>query len=245
MAPTPAEDGGSSPRTERFGGFRNAGDSVLALYAGQASGQPGEAPATLVEQTSDGGQTWRTGSLSCPAEGPCLQWSAAPNAISGMGVSLPQFVLRSTDNGQTWTSTGNSVELHMGGPNQLAALSADRAVLISGGAQYPLMVTQDGGQTWQAYALPSLPGASQDTGFQFNALQILPDGSLVAMPVDRGTWYALPPGAQDWCQTSVTNSGNSPYLLQFAGGKAWVVEPGVNPGDQSLSSIGLSNFRCK
>ncbi len=249
LAPTPPEQG-KTPVLERFGGFRNAGQDVQVLYSGDASGQPDEAPPTLVEQTADGGQTWQAGSLACPGSGPCLQWGPAANGITGMGVSLPQFVMLSTDNGQSWSSTGHYVELHGNGPNQLAALSADTAVLISGDAQYPLLVTRDGGKTWQAYTLPSLPGASQSNGFQYNGLQILPDGSLVAM-ITVGTpgvssYYVLAPSAQNWCKlTTPVGLTSFPALLQVAGNKVWWINLGDQNQGQVLQSAPLSEFSCK
>ena len=238
-APTPPETQ-NAPMIERFGGFWNDGQAIQALYSGDSSGQPGQAAPVLVEQTTDGGVSWQAGALTCPASGPCLRWGAAPGSISGMGASLPQFVMVSEDNGTTWSSSGQYVELHMSGPDELSALSATEAVLISGGATYPLLVTQDSGKTWQAYALPSLPG-SQSFGYQFNGLQILPDGSLVAMNPDTGTWYDLPPGGQDWCASKVTIPGYFPVLLQASGDKAWW----ISPTDGSLQSTALSEFACK
>jgi hypothetical protein len=238
-APTPP--GEQNPTmVERFGGFWNADQAVQALYSGDTNGQPFEAAPVLVEETKVGGKTWQAGTLSCPANGPCLRWGAAPGSISGMGASLLQFVMVSQDNGQSWGSTGQSVELHISDPNELVAYSASVAALISGGAQYPLLVTQDSGKTWQAYALPSLPGSNQSTGFQFNGLQILPDGSLLAMIPDTGTWFSLPPGSQDWCKLNVTIPGNYPLLLQTSGNKVWW----FSPVDQSLQSTPLREFVC-
>ena len=225
---------------ERFGGFWNTDQAVQALYSGDSTGKPFEATPVLVEETADGGKTWQVGALTCPANGPCLRWGAAPGSISGMGSDLPQFVMVSQDNDQSWISTGQLVALRTGTPNELAAYSSTVAVLISGDAQYPLLVTQDGGTTWQAYTLPSLPNSGQSIGVQFNGLQLLPGGSLVAMIPDTGVWYALLPSAQDWCKLNVTIPGNYPMLLQTSGNKVWW----SSPVDQSLQSAPLSEFTC-
>ncbi len=108
--------------------------------------------------------------------------------------------------------------------------------MVSGDAAYPLRYTRDGGKTWQALGLPSLPGS-----IQFNGLQLLPDGSLVAMNLDTGAWYGLAPAAQDWCALSISIPGKYPVFLQAAGDKAWW----LSPVDQSLQSAPLSSFECK
>ncbi len=233
--PTPPE-GQDPPMIERFGGFWTDGKSVQALYLGDATGSDLPALPVLVEQTTDGGATWGSASLACPSSGPCLAWGAAPSAISGMGAVLLQWAMASPDNGQTWASTGQSVELRMIGPHELAALSQNEAVVVSGDAAYPLLYTRDGGKTWQALGLPSLPGS-----IQFNGLQLLPDGSLAAMNPDTGAWYGLAPAAQDWCPLSISIPGNYPVFLQAAGDKAWW----LSPVDQSLQSALLSSFACR
>ncbi len=239
-APTPANDQGQTPIVERFGGFWNAGDVVQALYSGENSNQPNQAPPTLVLQTADGGKTWQPGELTCPSGGPCLRWSAAPGSISGMGAGLPEYVLASQDNGQTWTSTGQYAELHVDGPHQLAALSSSTAALISGDAQYPLQITQDGGKTWQPIDLPTLPGADVSTGFAYNGLQLLPNGNLAAMSPDSGTWYALTPGASDWCTLNLTVPGNYPVVLQPADTTVWF----ISPVDETVQGFPLTDFSC-
>jgi hypothetical protein len=233
--PTPPEEG-APPMVERFGGFWSDGKTVQALFLGDVTGGDLQPPPVLVQQTADGGATWRPAALACPSSGPCLRWGPAPSEIAGMGSGLPQWVMASADRGQTWISTGQSVELRMNGPHALAAFSQTEAALISGDAVYPLRYTRDGGKTWQALSLPSLPGAAQ-----FNGLQLLPDGSLVAMNPDSGAWYELAPAAQDWCALSLSIPGNYPVVLQAAGDKVWW----LSPVDESLQSAPLSSFTCK
>ena len=241
-APTPPE-GQAPTMVERFGGFSTVANGIQALYLGDAAAD-GQPSPVLVEQTTDGGKSWSRPALACltPAgtrssePEPCLRWGPAPSAISGMGAGLPQGVMASQDKGQTWASTGQSVELRMNGPHELAALSADEALIISGDAAYPLLYSKDSGQTWQALGLPSLPGS-----IQWNGLQLLPDGSLVAMNADSGAWYALPPAAQDWCPLNITTPGSFPVLFQASGAKAWW----FSPVDQSLQSTPLTAFKCQ
>lgn len=138
-----------------------------------------------------------------------------------MGAELPQMVMASQDNGQTWQSTGQSVELRATGPHELAALSQNQALLISGSADYPLRYTQDGGKTWQALAIPPLPEVNPANSAGYFGLQMLGDGSLLAMNPDTGVWWALPPAAQNWCATSITSSDKATALFQPAGDRIW------------------------
>ncbi|MBK5109627.1 MAG: hypothetical protein JJE12_15945, partial [Anaerolineales bacterium] len=74
---------------EDFGGFWNLGTgSVQALFfpAGSLSQDPAE---ILITETTDGGNEWQPGELTCPAVDPCLRWGPAPSNIPGMGSPLP------------------------------------------------------------------------------------------------------------------------------------------------------------
>jgi photosystem II stability/assembly factor-like uncharacterized protein len=235
MVPAPAEN-----MAESFGGFWTDGNgTVQALFNAQNS-EPGGAALPSIEQTADGGQTWNPGSLTCPASEPCLRWGAAPGSIPGMGSPLPQAVFASQDGGKTWTTNGPTVELREMGPHELVAFSDKQAVLLAGSSEYPVQYTQDGGLTWQVGSLPSLPGSDTSTGFTFSGLQILPDGSLVALSGDGTTWYLLAPGTQSWCPMSQNVlSGTTGYLQASGNLVFW-----ISPDTQKLESTQLSGFVC-
>lgn len=220
IVPIPVVQMVSSMIDGRFGGFWTDGEVVQALYDDQA-GNFNQTPPVLVKQTRDGGKTWTPASLACPPGGPCLRWGPAPAQVSGMGADLPQDLLASFDQGRSWSSTGESVELRANGPHDLVALSQDEALIVSGSAHYPLRYTSDGGRTWQALALPALPIANPVWPFGYSGLQMFPDGSLLAMDPDTGQWWALPPNARDWCPLDISSPGKYPVLLQPSGDQVW------------------------
>jgi hypothetical protein len=223
---------------ENFGGFwSDSRGTVQALYSGPAQG-PDQAPAVFVEQTSDGGQNWSQSQLTCPGNGPCIRWGPAPGSIPGMGSPLPQFIYSSPDGGKTWNSPGLSVELRTQGPHELVAFSDQLAVVLSGSGDYPVRITQDGGETWQATSLPSLPRPN-DGGPLFPGLQSLPDGSLLAQPFNTNG-FMLNPGASAWCQLSSTNLTNAGVLLQLSGGQFfWLT---LDSG--KLESMSTNDLKC-
>jgi len=233
-APTPPGSG-DTPMMERFGGFWSDGKVIQALYSGD-SPDPNQPPPVLIEQTADGGVSWSLGTLTCPTSGPCVRWEPAPGSISGMGADLLQFVTSSQDNGQTWVSTGQSVQLRMDGPHSLAALSQTAALLISGEAAYPLLYTTDAGKSWQSLSLPLLPNASR-----FDGLQLLPDGSLISQDQNTGTWYALSPSAQDWCKLNISIPENITVAFQVSGNRVWW----ISPTTQEPESASLVSFSCQ
>jgi photosystem II stability/assembly factor-like uncharacterized protein len=224
----------SPQQVERFGGFWTDGKGLVqALFGGE------QQDSLTVIQTSDGGNTWNPGALVCPSSGPCLRWGPHGGSIGGMGSPLPQTIMHSNDGGKTWLSTGQTVELRMPGPKELVALSDSSAVLIDGGGQYPLQLTQDGGQTWTALSLPELPG-SEGGGFPYSGLQMLPDGSLVAQPQQNTAWMLLAPGASQWCQVSASAQPKDAVLMRFSGDTAWW----INSGETSPLSTPIAGLIC-
>jgi hypothetical protein len=229
----------NSQLQENFGGFW-AGDQgvVQALYSGQTTG-PEQAPPVIVEQTTDGGQTWSPGSLICPAGGPCLRWGPAPGSIPGMGSPLPQWVYVSTDGEKSWSTPGPQVELRLSGPHELVAYSGQAAAVFSGSGDYPLQVTQDGGKTWNTVSLPPLPGGDV-SGPLFPGLQTLPDGALLAQPETNQPWALLPANAHSWCSLPANQLPSQPVLLVASGSRLWWQDP------QTLQahSVPLANLKC-
>jgi hypothetical protein len=221
----PAPEGST---LETFGGFWSDGVGIVqALFSGEA-GNPGAAPAPVVEQTSDGGESWSASHLICPGSGACLRWGPAPGSIPGMGSPLPQYIMASADGGQTWIQ-GPSVELRTLDPKEVVAFSDRQAVVTDGSADFPTQLTQDGGKTWQVVGLPAMPGATGGAQ-QFGGLQILPDGALVAQSPNGSGWMRLDPKADQWCPVSGGNLPSGPALTQASGDQLWWLPlEGENP----------------
>lgn len=224
---------------EHFGNFwSNGQDVVQALFSSTTQSSSGQ-PLDLVQQTTDGGNSWTLADLQCPASGPCVRWGAAPGSIPGMGSPLPQAVQVSNDGGKTWEPSGPTVELRLLDPKELVAFSPDTAALVAGSQDFPLQVTQDGGKTWQVIGLPALPGTSGEPP-QFSGLQILPDGSLIALVQENSSWMRLDPQTQNWCQLSSNTLPQGPALILAQGDQAWwVAESG-----ERLQHAPLSAFSC-
>lgn len=214
LLPVPA---GANPTG--FGRFLPGRHTVQALYATRPAGKQ---PEYAVTQTTDGGRTWRPGSLRCPDTGPCVVWGPAPNGV-WPGVCGAQPLLASENGGQTWSPPkGVSHVCYVGtgpaGPYELAALSPTEVALL-GQWNHPLMLSRDGGLIWADVALPLPPGRwnlplQQD---RFPDLRMSSDGRLQI----RGGWV-LAPGARQWCRpgtgaTSCTgwipgDAGSSPVV---------------------------------
>lgn len=227
----------TSEAARDFGGFWSDGQGLVqALYAAPTSSS-GQAALPLIQHTTDGGATWQAGSLTCPASGPCLRFGAAPGAISGMGAPLPQVLYVSSDGGLTWKSTGINVELRLASPSELVSLTDKTVALISGDSPYPLQVSMDGGNIWQTVALPPIPG-NESGGATLSGLQMLPNGSLVALSGSQ--WMALPSGASAWCPVPGASLPASPVLVRAAAGDLWW----VSPGGQGIGQAPMSAFAC-
>jgi hypothetical protein len=129
----------------------------------------------------------------------------------------------------------------MSGPNALAGFGQAQALLVTNGADFPLQYSQDGGQTWQAVALPAIPGVDP-TGEQTPGLQILPDGSLLAHP-EGAAWKMLMPGAAAWCGLDKVSLPDSTNDLLAAGGNLWWLNADAN-GALTPARVPLSALKC-
>ncbi len=154
-----------------FGGFRYQGDDVDALFSPSAPAPDGQAGPPLVEQTADGGRSWSRASLSCPAAGPCVTFGAHVPGNCAQGLDS-QGVIASSDNGRHWTEPSWPAGLVTCWPTTLEATSPAQALLVTSNAvlgsesPFDVLVTNDGGRSWQAISLPPLPPAPGDQGGQ-------------------------------------------------------------------------------
>jgi hypothetical protein len=201
---------------EDFGGFRDEGTTVAALFAGANNYQdqrypPGtDAGRVAAEVTSDGGATWSASSLGCPTSGPCaafgpLQWGNC--AMNGANQPLLVGPAHGTAGGSVrWTDSTWVTNVNSCFSQQLVATSAHGLLLLDPSSQYPLLQSIDSGRTWTYRTLPSIKGFGYgaDSVPQSNYLLMAPDGSLFAtQTIPAGTrqeLFRLKPGATSWCQ---------------------------------------------
>jgi len=223
------------------GGFKVEGHTVQALFVGRPTTSV-PPPSFAVEQTADGGTTWTATRLRCPSSGPCVRWGPAPYQWSAMGAATPQWLEYSTNGGTSWTPPAwpGWVEVKHREPSQLAALSPAEAVLLSSDG---MVRSKDGGKTWDAVALPPLPGAS-DPGPLYPGLMMIPDGALL-VPVWNGSAHMLVPGSNAWCAMPGATVPGMETSLQVIGDRLWRLDTTTSPVASSVpKSMPLSSLRC-
>jgi len=230
---------------ETFGGFLSDGAGAVQALHHPVNAPPGAGNVLPVLQTTDGGATWSPGSLTCPSTGPCLRWGPAAMAIGGMGSPLPQYALSSPDGGQTWVNLEPPAELRVSPPHQLVFFPEGIAMRVSGSIGFaadggsPVSLTLDGGQSWEGYPLPLLPGGDPELPI-YPGLQVLPDGAFLSQGASDASWYLLLPGAQEWCLLENPDLPSFPVELPAAGGSLWWVDPEGN----TIRSVPLADLTC-
>lgn len=236
---------------DRFGGFRASGSVVQARFLAEPAPDAGPEtpPAFIVTESTDGGEHWQPSTLTCPAVGPCVQWGPAPAMITGMGAPRPQWVLHSTDEGQTWDAPAEplTVDLHARAPGQLIGMAPDTVVLLAGQEPEPRQVSKDGGKTWQPMPLPPLPNMSPGEVVSYPGLMMLPDGALLTYPPTPGPWLLLAPEAAAWCTITNADLPEEVTPLQVSGDRLWWIEggggfPATTP--PTPHSLPLSDLAC-
>lgn len=239
-----------------FGQFAVSGGGVLAIFAARGTSASGPGPAS-VTATDNGGASWHAATLSCPAAGPCVTWGAAASGTGSCAMNgYPQTIERSADGGRTWTAesqgaTGpGSMLANSCFPNQLAAISKTQTLLVANGTMQPqdaVRVSDDGGKTWRAVALPTLPGGAQAAAS--GGLRILPDGTLlqVTTPTTGAalTLQLLAPKATAWCTVpGVSLSGVFAGSMQVIGSQLWWVRTNAQGQNPAPANVPLSKLRC-
>jgi hypothetical protein len=248
--PVPLPDGFSAVQ---FGGFQTPEGAVQALFSspapsGNSSTAPASAPpqpAIAVEQANGDG-SWTSVSLGCPASGPCVRWGPGPNAVGSCAMNeRVQLIERSTDAGRSftppeWPQDANACVL-----NELAALSPATELLLTGEEPlgFAVRVSTDGGDTWQAVTLPSLPDVDATQTTRFPGLQLLPDGSLLAQ--GPSSYFLLPPGAGGWCAVRAVPFSAIPQSVLPAGDRLHWMQPLDPPGGGFVAgSAPLTSVTC-
>lgn len=249
--PVPVPDGFTATQ---FGGFVTIDGAVQALFAasapgGNANATPGAAPepqpALAVEQANADG-SWPAVPLACPQSGPCVRWGPGPNAVGSCAMNERlQAIEQSADGGQSfappaWPQAANACVL-----NELAALSPTMELLLTGEdpGGFPARLSTNGGSSWQAAALPPLPGDEPSQATRFPGLQILPDGSLLAQ--GQQGYFLLPVGAVGWCAASIIPAGALRQSLLPAGDRLYWLQALDPPGGYVAGSTPLSSLVCE
>ncbi len=180
------------------GGYVLSGQEAWIAEAGQ---QPG----AIVSHTTDGGQTWQSATLSAsvplnPARMSFINnqdgWIEAETG--GATGNDFEMIFRTTDGGKTWTAVSRTPD---GGPSTIPAtfpFTGHKTGLTfisasTGWATGPwLYITHDGGATWQAQTLPTVPGQVFAPPTFFNTRDgIVPATSQLFVTHDSGaTWQS-------------------------------------------------------
>lgn len=159
-------DGGSSwdiltaTVLSNSGNFMNVNDLIVdpenadIVYAATSSGNYGQAFASAVMKSIDGGDTWSK--LYSP-EGAAQQLDADPNNFDVMYLSvLGSGIAKSTDRGETWTMTSLSDLIEKFTPGRTAfSIAPSNSDVIYASIGYAgrtgsgLFFTRDAGATWK------------------------------------------------------------------------------------------------
>ncbi len=246
-APLPVPRGASP---ESFGGFRYEPTGALqAVFAasriehGNGGGFPLiNAARPLSETSDDGGSSWRSGGLSCPAAGACVTLGPFLTGNCAMGLST-QLLLRSADGGADWSQpTQLPEQLQPCGDVELYSTSGGDQLLVNSLSQYALTRSRDGGITWSDVSLPSLSaGRGQPTvpgldgvGPGPGGVVVLRNGSLL-LTGELAHWELLRPGAGAWCRVrsvpaSLQRAQQASSIVEIAGELWWLVYPNSSSG---------------
>jgi len=234
----PAPDGYT---LAQFGGFQTVDGAVQALFQ-QPAGWSKAPPEFLADQLGADG-SWNPATFACPATGPCIRFGPAPTGIGSCAMNARvRSLLYSIDGGASFAAAAWPSYVDACGISQVAALSDTDAVLFTPRDPYPVRITRDGGRTWSAVALPPLPGSDATEPASFVALQLLPDGSLLASG-DPG-WLVLLPGGASWCSAALPTIA-LPDTVRPIGDQLWWLDSGASsstpPAPASIPLGQMSN----
>lgn len=248
--PVPA---GASATT--FGGFRNEGGALEALFAPSplmANTAAPTVPRPLAEITTNAGQTWHSATLGCPGAGPCV--SLGPYLPGNCAMNgTAQALLYSHDAGQRWAQPAWPSSVQACAPAELAATSSHTELLVDSQSAYPLRRSTDGGMTWSVVGLPPLPGAPQgfSPGPGPGGMVLLPGGSLLATGEGASasdTWELLRPGSGSWCDVGGLAAGvqrSSAFArLSLIGNQLWWLS-GTGPSPSMARHVDAASLSCR
>jgi len=135
-------------------GLRYGVDDSLYYY--------GVGNETYYAVTSDGGATWKTGTVPMGAT-PFIANMAATDAGSAMVIGLENFgnakTLKTIDGGTTWTPTTNNWDPVASWPDYIHAFSPAKYCVIGDprDGEFEIFYTANAGQVWQKVAGSNIP----------------------------------------------------------------------------------------
>lgn len=257
----------ASMSLEDFAGFSIQGNRVDALYEHGSDYSSKDVPPGTdhglvdVEVTANGGASWSTSTLGCPRSGPCTmlgpdQWgNCAMNGESQPVLTGPTG--EHDVSGVRWSDTFWSSTVNSCFSQQLVATSAKDLLLVDPSSQYPLVRSNDSGQTWSYVALPKLKAAQYgpDSISMSNALLFAPNSYLyVVVTSPSGTkqaLYALKPKAKEWCVIphvfgSDVTSGTVGELRVDRSELLWMqtIYPTSGAASSRLHVVSLARLHC-
>lgn len=214
---------------EDFGGFTTDRSGIAALFSRDTYLRGGSPAGTnngyaTAEVTTNGGVTWSTSTLGCPASGPCMtfgpyQWGncnmSQDNQPLFLGPSAASSASGVKWRNSTWVTTVNSCVTQ-----QLVASSPSELFLIDPSSEYPLLRSTDSGLKWTNWELPPIPGDNDgpDSAPLSNSMVLAPDGSMFASITtpagDRQELYRLYPDGTSWCRIPGVFGQTAPDLIQ-------------------------------
>jgi len=220
--PVPAPPGA---KAIGFGDFRYQNAGLVAVFS-PSDAAVADAPP-LAETSRDGGRTWQSTALSCPAAGPCVTFGPFVSGNCAKGQAM-QTVIHSAEGGRTWSAPLASDWIGACAPAQLAGMGDGGELLVDNMSEFTLQRSTDSGATWADIAVPLLP--EQQPGFGVgigsDGITLLPDGDLLAtgQPDSGGDWLLLRLGTDAWCRvrtpgTGTQGSGNS--TITVIGSRLW------------------------
>jgi len=243
---------------EDFGGFETDGNGVAALFSRDNFSSGGSPQGTkngyvTAEVTTDGGLSWSTSTLGCPATGPCVTFGQYAWGNCNMSEDFQPLLVgppgADVSSGvrwrySTWVTTVNSCVAQ-----QLVAVSRSQLYLVDPSSEYPLLRSTDSGVNWTNWELPPIPADhyGPDSAPLTNSMVLAPDGSMfasIASPAgDRQELYRLYPSATSWCQIPDVFGETSPDLIQSLRVDAMDLLWNESP-PSSIHSIPFSKLGC-
>ena len=237
-----------------FGGFRFAGTTLEALFQSNGAFVNGAPPAVATSEMKSAEAGWQSGSLACPASGPCATLGPySPGNCAMNGTS--QLVLYSAGQGAGWLTPAWPQQLDACASAEVTSIGGLRLLAIASESSYPVRLSTDGGHTWSYVALPPLPrsvvGAGGGTGFGVDAGQLilLPSGGLLAYGVGQpqSRSLLLAPGKSAWCQVpSSVPLPTTPFSTSvgLAGNQLWWVPFDQQGAPSKPQAVAVSQIAC-
>jgi photosystem II stability/assembly factor-like uncharacterized protein len=200
----------------------------------------------------DGGESWKQSSIK---EGVATEVTFSQDGTAYIAI-LPGDLYKSIDHGETWTrvakNINSGIDKNLFDPDQfdpvlisLAVDPVDSYRLYAGFSQGGVMISDDGGESWQ----PSLTGMIPETAISDIAVDLAHPGVIYAASLDSGvyrsldhgeSWRGLNEGLTNRSSTSLSLSsdGKHLYLATSGGGVFRLSNAGIPPEVVEMDLLG-------